>query len=203
MGSTHIASGAHTAITSAENLSLASGDSLFASIRNTIRLFVYKAGMKMIAAAGNVDIQALSDGINMLAKLDIRQTANRILITAKEEVIINGAGSYLKFSANGIEQGTTGTHVSHASTHSFVGPKAIIASASMAQSLDEEESEIVEEFYSFLDENHFPVDGYNYKIESSDGKTKGKVGATGETERVAPGSKLIAWLDPRGVGEHR
>jgi type VI secretion system secreted protein VgrG len=124
-GSTHIASGDHTAITTGKSLSIASGDSLFASIRKTFRLFVYKAGMKLIAAAGNIDIQALTDSINILAKLTITQTANRITISAKEEVVVNGGGSYTKYNAAGIEHGTNGAYVAHAAVHSLPGPKSL------------------------------------------------------------------------------
>jgi type VI secretion system secreted protein VgrG len=121
--STHIASDANTALTTGGSLSIASGDSLFASIRHTFRLFVHKAGMKLVASAGNIDMEALSDSINLLAKLHITQSANTITITAKEDVVINGGGSYAKFSANGIEHGTNGTFVAHAATHSFVHAK--------------------------------------------------------------------------------
>jgi type VI secretion system secreted protein VgrG len=122
-GDTHIASDCHTAITTGKNLSLAAGTSFFATIRRAFRLFVQKAGMKMVAAAGDVDIQALSDNINLLAKLSITQTANRITISAKEEVIINGGGSYVKLNAQGLELGTNGPFTAHAANHSFIGPK--------------------------------------------------------------------------------
>jgi type VI secretion system secreted protein VgrG len=122
-GDTHIASDRHTALTTGKSISVAAGTNLFASIRQAFRLFVQKAGMKMVAAAGDIDIQALTDSINLLAKLEISHTANRITITAKEEVVINGGGSYAKFSAGGIEHGTNGTFVAHAANHSFVGAK--------------------------------------------------------------------------------
>ena len=92
-GSTHIVSTQHTALTTGKSLSIANGDSLFASIRNTFRLFVQKTGIKMVAAAGDIDVQTLTDSINLLAKLNITQTANRITITAKEELVINGAST--------------------------------------------------------------------------------------------------------------
>jgi type VI secretion system secreted protein VgrG len=122
-GDTHIASDRHTAITSGKSLSLAAGTNFFASVRKTFRLFVQKAGMKMVAAAGDIDVQALSDSINLLAKLDISHTANRITISAQQEVLINGGGSYVKFTAGGIEQGTNGTFVAHAAHHSLVDAK--------------------------------------------------------------------------------
>lgn len=125
--SSHFASDQHTALTAGKNLSLAAGDSLYASISKTLRLFVKRAGMKLIAAGGDIDIKALNENLNLLAKLNITQSANRITINAKEEVVINGAGSYVKFSAGGIEHGTSGTFVAHAKTHSFVPPKNLEA----------------------------------------------------------------------------
>ncbi len=125
--STHIASDWHTALTTGKNLSIAAGDNLFASIRQTFRLFVHKAGMKLVAAAGNIDMQALSDSINLLAKLNITQTANTITLAAKEEVLIIGGGSYARLNSSGIEHGTNGTYVAHAATRSFVGAKSMDA----------------------------------------------------------------------------
>lgn len=122
-GDTHIASDCHTAFTSGKSLSLAAGTHFFASIRQSFRLFVQKAGMKMVAAAGDIDLQALTDNIKLLAKLDITHTANRITITAKEEVVINGGGSYVKFEAGKIEFGTMGSFIAHATTHSLLGAK--------------------------------------------------------------------------------
>jgi type VI secretion system secreted protein VgrG len=122
-GDTHIASDRHTAVTTGKSLSLAAGTNFFASVRQTFRLFVQKAGMKMVAAAGDIDVQALSDSIKLLAKLEISHAANRITISAKEEVVINGGGSYAKFTAGGIEHGTNGTFVAHAAHHSFVNAK--------------------------------------------------------------------------------
>jgi len=81
------------------------------------------AGMRLIAAAGDIDVKALSDSINLLAKLNITHTANRITITAKEEIRINGAGSYATFNSQGIELGTNGAFRSHANDHSLLGPK--------------------------------------------------------------------------------
>jgi type VI secretion system secreted protein VgrG len=122
--STHIASARHTALSTGEHLSIASGHSLLASIGHTLRLFVQRAGMKLIAAAGDIDLQALRDGIRLLARLDITQSAHRITITAREEVVINGGGSYARFHAGGIEHGTLGPYVAHAATHGFPGAKS-------------------------------------------------------------------------------
>lgn len=70
-------------------------------------------------------LQALQTNIQMLAKLDIRMAANRIEISAKEEVVVNGGGSYTRWNAGGIESGTSGTWVTHAATHRMDGPKRL------------------------------------------------------------------------------
>ena len=123
--STHIASDGDTAITTGKSVAIAANDGFFASVVTTLRLFVQRAGMKLIAAAGDIDVQALSDSINLLAKLNITQTGNRIVINAKEDIVINGGGSYVTFSKAGIEHGTTGTFVAHAASHSFIDPKSL------------------------------------------------------------------------------
>ncbi len=121
-GSTHLASAEHNALTSGGHTSISAGKSLLASVKEAIRLFAYKAGMKLVAASGNIDIQALQNSVNILAKLDITHTANKITISAKEEVAINGGGSFSKWSASGIEHGTSGKWLQQAASHSASGP---------------------------------------------------------------------------------
>jgi type VI secretion system secreted protein VgrG len=87
-------------------------------------MFAYKAGMKLVAASADIDITALKDSVNILAKLNITHTANRITITAKEEVVINGGTSFSRWNASGIVHGTSGTWCQHAAQHSFVDAKS-------------------------------------------------------------------------------
>ena len=123
-GSTHVMSVEHTALTSGGHLSLSSGKSLLASVKEAVRLFAYKAGMKLVAASADIDITALKDSVNILAKLDITHTANRITITAKEEVVINGGSSFSRWNASGIVHGTSGNWQQHAAQHSLLPGKS-------------------------------------------------------------------------------
>ena len=59
--------------------------------------------------------------------LSITQNANKIIITAKEEILINGGGSYTKWNSGGIESGTSGIWVVHAAQHLEPGPKSMAA----------------------------------------------------------------------------
>ena len=123
-GSTHLMSVEHTALTSGGHASLSAGKSLLVSVKEAVRMFAYKAGMKLVAASADIDISALKDSINILAKLNITHTANRITITAKEEVVINGGSSFSRWNAAGIVHGTNGTWRQHAAQHSFVPAKS-------------------------------------------------------------------------------
>jgi type VI secretion system secreted protein VgrG len=95
-GSTHLASGEHTALTSGGHISMSSGSNLLASARNAIRLFAYKLGMRIVSYAEDIDITALKKNINLLAKLEITQTADTITIKAAKQILLNGGDSYIR-----------------------------------------------------------------------------------------------------------
>ncbi|KQW56502.1 type VI secretion system Vgr family protein [Variovorax sp. Root411] len=124
-GSTHIVSGEHTALTSGAHASISAGKSLLVSAKEAVRLFAHKAGMKLTAGSSDIDITALKASINVLAKMNIKLEANRVTITARDEVLINGGSSYTRWNASGIEHGTNGQWREHAATHSLVGPKSL------------------------------------------------------------------------------
>ncbi|WPH12664.1 type VI secretion system Vgr family protein [Variovorax paradoxus] len=124
-GSTHIVSGEHTAITSGAHTSVATGNSFLVSAKNAVRLSAANAGIRMTAAKDDIDITAMKASINALAKLNIKLEANRITITARDEVLINGGSSYTRWNANGIEHGTNGVWRAHAASHSLVGPASL------------------------------------------------------------------------------
>ena len=98
--STHIASAQHTALTAGMNLSIATGDSLLASVANAFRLFVHKAGMRLIAASGKVHIQAQSDDIAAIAHkvLSLISESDWVDIRGKKGVRLHGADSMLEIS---------------------------------------------------------------------------------------------------------
>ncbi|KAG8155017.1 type VI secretion system Vgr family protein, partial [Burkholderia catarinensis] len=84
--SAHIASGEDVAVTSGRHVGIAVGRSLFASISNTFSLFVHKAGMALVAAAGKVRIEAQTDGVDVTAKkaIQITSTTDSIHLHAAE-----------------------------------------------------------------------------------------------------------------------
>ena len=90
--STHIAGGEHIALTAGRNLSIATGDSFFASVKQTFRLFVHKAGMKLVAAAGKITVQAHDDDIQVIANkvLSLISQTDCIDLKGKKGVRLHG-----------------------------------------------------------------------------------------------------------------
>lgn len=106
--STHQASQQDHAITAGRDVSVASGRSLFVSVRNAISFFAAQFGIRIFAAKGKVEIQAQSDEMTLAALKDvtISSTDGKVVITAPNEVWIGAAGSYIKIGASGIENCT-------------------------------------------------------------------------------------------------
>lgn len=96
--STHIASGEHTALTAGRSMSLAVGDGLFASIGHTFRLFVRKAGMKLIAAAGKVTVEAQTDEVEIIANkvLNLISQADWVNVRGKQGVRLHGSNCMIE-----------------------------------------------------------------------------------------------------------
>lgn len=124
-GPIHLSSDKTTSITTGEHVSISTGGGFFASARKALRLFVAEAGMRLVAAAGDIDVKALKDSINLLAKLNVTVTATKITISAQQEVEINGGGSYTHWTAGQIKSGTSGGFEVHSASRTFVGPDSV------------------------------------------------------------------------------
>jgi type VI secretion system secreted protein VgrG len=84
------------------------------------------AGIKLVSAGLGIEFTAVQRGIHLLAKVDITQTANgSIRFKAKEEIEVNGGGSYTRWNAAGIDHGTNGAWVEHAGSHGMEGPRSV------------------------------------------------------------------------------
>ncbi|GFM80421.1 hypothetical protein PSCICN_11130 [Pseudomonas cichorii] len=123
--SSHIATGEHLALSSTGHTSLSIGKRLLASASQGMRLFVQNLGWRLVAASGDIDVKALKDSINLLAKLNITANADRITITAKTELVIQGGGSATTYNAGGITHATPGPYTAHAANFAYTGAKSL------------------------------------------------------------------------------
>jgi type VI secretion system secreted protein VgrG len=126
-GSTHQHSGRHHAITSGAHTSISSNKSLLVSAKEAVRVFAYKSGIKLVSAAANIEAQALEKSIHILSKVSITETAENITLTAKEELTINGGGSFSTFNGGSITHGTAGVWDMNAATIAMDGAKSLPA----------------------------------------------------------------------------
>jgi type VI secretion system secreted protein VgrG len=96
-----------------------------AAIRSAAGLsfFSNERGIKLTAAAGQLQLQAQSDGIELVAKrvLDIISATGWINLTAKQGIRISAGGSEFVLDAQGLRGRTGGAFEVHASEHRLSG----------------------------------------------------------------------------------
>lgn len=97
-------------IVSGKNTQVAAGKSLIASVMEKISLFAQNAGMKLFAAKGKVEIQAQGDAMALSALKDVTITSSsgKLVLSADKEIWIGAGGSYIRITAETIENGTSG-----------------------------------------------------------------------------------------------
>ena len=172
-GSTHQHSGAHHAITSGGHTSVSSAKSFLATAENAIRMFSYKAGVKLISAVSGIEFKAIDEGINLLAKIKITASAERVHIEAEDEIVINGGGSSTTWRAGEITDATSGSWVVNAASHSMPGGKEMGVQA-------QDFNLAFNERFVVRDHSGEPVPHAHYRLTFEDGSTQeGKTDAQG------------------------
>ena len=111
-------SGEHLQLTSSQNTMLTAGQhidmgamgNISVSAGQELGLFVHKAGAKLIANLGEVEVHSRHNTLDMSAQkqLTITSTDDEIVISTPKTLTVNGGGSYLKLSGGGIEHGSKG-----------------------------------------------------------------------------------------------
>ncbi|QDL54690.1 type VI secretion system Vgr family protein [Rhodoferax aquaticus] len=124
-GSTHQHSQAHHAISAGGHVSTSTAKSWLLSAKETIKLFAYMSGIKLVSARDDMDIQALQTNIHLLAKMDITMTANEVHLLAQKNVLLNGSGSHIEWQSGGMTEGTNGSRAVHAGQHGVVGAASV------------------------------------------------------------------------------
>jgi type VI secretion system secreted protein VgrG len=144
-----------------------------------ISLFAQKLGLKLIAGKGKIEIQAQSDDMDLLSDKNMRiNSANgRVIIEAKEELLLKCGGSYVRISSTGIEDGTLGNRTIKSAAFGRQGP------SSLAETLNKwKHAPFDEEFtlkWPFSDE---PVHNQKFSIIRDDGSViQGSTDAAGKT----------------------
>ncbi|SDD22062.1 type VI secretion system secreted protein VgrG [Cupriavidus sp. YR651] len=130
-----LVSGADLQLSAAENLIATAGGNADLSIvkrftvaaGELVSIFAQKLGIKLFAARGKVEIQAQSDEMRLLAdrNMTITSANGRVVIEAREELLLKCGGSYLSMSSTGIEDGTRGDRTIRSAAFSRQGPSSL------------------------------------------------------------------------------
>jgi type VI secretion system secreted protein VgrG len=186
--STHIASSRHTAISSGKSLSIASVDGLFASIGKTFRLFVHKAGMKLIAAAGKVSVEAQTDDVEVIANkvLALLSESDWVTIKGKKGVRLQGANHMVEISDQ--------TQFFTSSPVLFHGNLETLPSKSVSQSLNEKVSGYhFDQEVNFLEVDGKPAKDVAYELVRDDGTVMNAKTSTSGSTGVQKGTGLDSY----------
>ncbi|MFC4241587.1 DUF2345 domain-containing protein, partial [Marinobacter oulmenensis] len=131
--SSHLAQGKSLSVASGEDVNIATGKSLVASISEALSLFVQKAGIKLFAARGKVQVQAQSDNLETTARKDLNITSSedKIDLAAAKEILLVSGGAYVRIKDGNIELHAPGKVNVKGAMKSFGGPTQL--SVSMPQ----------------------------------------------------------------------
>ncbi|WP_321951190.1 type VI secretion system Vgr family protein [Paraburkholderia bannensis] len=142
--SVHAGANQHINIISGKDTYVASGRSLVMSVVEKISLFVQKAGIKLYAASGKVDIQAQHDEMSLSAQknLTVRSTdaqlalsaaqdvkissiSSQLTIAAKQGITLTSGGAYVKIANGNIELGCPGAITLKSANFHWEGPAQV------------------------------------------------------------------------------
>ncbi|HDS2561286.1 TPA: type VI secretion system tip protein VgrG [Klebsiella aerogenes] len=130
-----------------------------------VSMLARKAGMKLFAARGKVEIQAQDDVLEAIAKKDITVTSaeGKVEITAAMELVINCDGAYIKLAGGNIELGAPGNILLKCANVQKMG----------ATSLNTPAPEFPKGYggvYSLTDEEGKIIPQTEYKVTTADGQ---------------------------------
>ncbi|MEG2265802.1 MAG: type VI secretion system Vgr family protein [Acinetobacter sp.] len=161
-----------------DTINLSTQKNLIAHAQNRISLFAAQNGIKQVAAKGKFEIQAQSDGMDLLAKqgIQIISTEDRIEITSPKEIVITAGGSQIKINGSGIFPTTGGKFECKAGQHLFVGGASANA---QLPSLPDEGNPYVLQYLVKNKENQIMIDKPYILFDEDGNIQKGKTDQNG------------------------
>jgi type VI secretion system secreted protein VgrG len=180
-----IASGSESVgIMSGDNTDISAGQSFTVAAEETVSLLANGRGMQLLAAKGQVNIQAQSDTLSVNAQkdLDIQSSEGKVTISAEQELILACGGAYIKLSGGNIELGCPGNILLKCTNAQKMG----------AASLNIAPLEMPGGFgggFILTDHEGTPQPSTPYRITTADGDVL--QGVTDEKGKTAPVNTLI------------
>lgn len=124
----HLSADGHISQTAGDSINLSTQKNFIAHAQNKISFFAAQNGARMYAGKGRIELQAQSDGTDIIARkgIQIISTEDRIEITSPKEIILTADGSQLKINSSGIFPVTGGKLEVKAGQHLFMSGANIV-----------------------------------------------------------------------------
>lgn len=116
----------NTMINAGQHLDVGAMKNLSVSVEKALGLFVHKDGAKLVANQGDIEIQAQHNTMALFSEkqLTVTSSEDEIIISTPETLTLNGGGSYLRLSKNGIEHGSEGMMIMKVASYLVPGTGA-------------------------------------------------------------------------------
>ena len=113
----------NTMINAGQHLDIGAMKNLSVTVEKALGLFVHKDGAKLVANQGDIEIQAQHNTMALFSEkqLTVTSSEDEIIISTPETLTLNGGGSYLRLSKNGIEHGSEGMMVMRVASYLVPG----------------------------------------------------------------------------------
>jgi type VI secretion system secreted protein VgrG len=199
--------GESVGIMSGHNTDISAGESFTAVAGGAVSLLANNQGMQLLAGKGQVDIQAQTDALSMIAQKDIsiESTEDKVIITAGQELLLKCGGAYIKLSGGNIELGCPGNILFKCTNAQKMG----------AANIDSVPTELPGGFgggFILTDENGVPQAATPYRMKTEDGEilsgVTDKDGKTAAIHTLAPspvsvefGANKKTVTDTQGKGD--
>lgn len=167
---------------SAEDLQIAAGRNVYARALKNLSLFAHQSGIKLVAAGGDILIQAHNGDIELTATGRIRITSGKEIELQAPEVKIATKGAQANFGGNVITQQCAGAYSVKAENFEFKkGGKGSAPEVNFANTAIETDERII----LYHSQTREPVQGRRYSIRLPDGSCfEGVTDAQGRTELI-------------------
>jgi len=116
-------------LTAAGNTEVSSLQRMVLAAKRGLVAFVHELGIKLVAAAGKVTIQAQTDAMEITAMkgITITSTQDEIIISAQKKITLQCGGSYVTISPDKIENGCSGDFKVKSANFDYAGPATLSA----------------------------------------------------------------------------
>ncbi|EPM7975527.1 DUF2345 domain-containing protein, partial [Klebsiella pneumoniae] len=116
----------NTMINAGQHLDIGAMKNLSVTVEKALGMFVHKEGAKLVANQGDIEIQAQHNTMSLFSEkqLTVTSSEDEIIISTPETLTLNGGGSYLRLSKNGIEHCSSGEFIMKTSDYLVPGSGA-------------------------------------------------------------------------------